>query len=221
MTTGIEFSSHLSCISKLSPVISHWLCPNVPRITSPNTARDGSLRQTGKYCELNWGRCEVLCCQSGNCLFKMTVGVCWPALILDKYVPVSWDGMLYFCREGERVTHRGTYRWNCFIAVLLFCSIRLLPERITPCSLSTHQVQHCLMKTSTAPSAVAFRDALSLQKYKLVLVLTIEKAGTVPHQVNVFTLRFAGLTYQATVKDIAKSPLSPGSAYSISHLNLV
>lgn len=56
--------------------------------------------------------------------------------------------------------------------------IRLFPERITPGALSTHQVQHCLMKSSAAPSAMAFRKTLSLQKYKLVLVLTIEMDGT-------------------------------------------
>lgn len=108
----------------------------------------------------------------------MTVGGCWPALVLGKYDPVSWDGLLYFCREGEKATCRGAYRLNCFIAALLRCSIRLFPERITPCALSTHQVQHCLMKRSAAPSAMAFRKPLSLQKYKLVLVLTIEMAGT-------------------------------------------
>lgn len=151
----------------------------------------------GKYCELSQGRCETLRCRTGNCLFKMTVGGCWPALILGKYDPVSRDGVLYFCREGEKVTYRGTYRLNCFIAALFLCSIRLFPERITPCSLSTHQVHHYLMKTSTAPSAMAFRQAQSLKKYKLVLVLTIEMSGTVPHQINLFTLRFAGLTYQA------------------------
>lgn len=100
---------------------------------------------------------------------------------------------------------RGTYRLNCFIAALLHCSIKLLfPERVTPCSLSTYQVQHCSMKTSIASSTMPFRKALSLQNYKLELVLTIEMAGTVPHLVNLFTLRFAGLSYQAIMKDIVE-----------------
>lgn len=77
------------------------------------------------------------------------------------------------------------------------------------------------MKTSIASSTMPFRKALSLQNYKLELVLTIEMAGTVPHLVNLFTLRFAGLSYQAIMKDIAELPLSPGSVYSKSHLSLV
>lgn len=145
-----EFLSHLSWISRLSPVLSCWLCLKVPRITSPNKARNGSQRQTGKYCEPSWGRCEALHCQSGNSLSKMTVGGYWPALVLVKCDEASWDGVLWFFREGESVTNI-LRNLNCFIAAILHCcSIRSFPERGALCSLSTQQVQHGLMKTCTA-----------------------------------------------------------------------